>query len=425
MKHITLHECYDILEVKDTASLESITREEADELYKFIVKNKLDEDNIIWGRKGITFINYVGYIKLPKFSIEILPKIDINSVEPDKCRKALLNMLQKCGLIKVNYSEIGLLNNYHQNLNEILAYLFAKTLQSELVKGAYLEYITREENTNALKGKLLITKHITNIAENKNKAYCGFEELCIDNSLNQIFKQCIMKLIRNVKNSETIKILKHCLGNLVDVTDREINYSEIQSYDFSRLNIRFEPVYILAKMLISGYSSTGSKGEEKSFSILFKMNEVFEKYVAKILYENITNCQVHVQHNKYKLMIKEGKNTGVFQLKPDIVFESNGKQKLLIDTKWKRIDSSSNRHSVKREDLYQMYAYLTRYPDAECVILLYPHNEFINKESGEVLESWYLENMPDKKIRVYSIELSDERKTVQKLMKIIEYNKFY
>jgi len=169
MKHITLHECYDTLEIKDAASLDSITSEEADGLYKFVVINKLDKDNIIWSRKAITFINYVGYIKLPSFSIEILPKIDIEAARPDQSRKALLNMLQKSGLIKVNYSEIGMLNNYNHNLNEIFTYLFAKTLQNELVKGAYLEYITREENINILKGKLMITRHINNIAHIRKK----------------------------------------------------------------------------------------------------------------------------------------------------------------------------------------------------------------------------------------------------------------
>lgn len=423
MKHITIHECYDTLEINDGHSLNSITNKEADELYKFIVKNKLNEDNIIWGRHGITFINYVGFIKLSTFSIEILPKIDIDKNNKEQSRKTLLNMLQKSGLIKVNYSELALIHNYNQNLSEILAYLFAKTLQKELIKGVYADYIAKEDNLNVLKGKLILETHIRNIATNKGKVYCGYEEFCIDNNLNQILKNCSAKLISNIKNPVTIKLLNHCIAQLIDVSDREVNLYELDKFRFNRLNNRFEATFILARMLILGYSSTGSRGNDKSYCILFKMEEVFERYISSLLIRNSNDDIIYTQHNKYKLMQKEGKDTGVFQLKPDIVIEINGKQKIIIDTKWKKILSSSNRHGVKRDDLYQMYAYATRYPDAESVILLYPHNEFINKEPGEVLESWYIEDMENKRIRVYSVGLSDEKATIVTLSRIIDENK--
>lgn len=422
MKHITLHECYDTLEIKNQESLNSITYKESEELHKFIISNKLDKENIVWGRNTITFINYVGYIKLPSFSIEILPKIDLDIDDQGKTRKTLLNMLHKSGLFKVNYSEISDLNIYNQNLNEILSYLFAKNLQNELVRGIYLEYITKVENINVLKGKLMVTRHISNIATSKNKVFCEFEEFCIDNSLNQIFKCCIMHLLRNIKNSSTIKILKHCLAYFVDVSDIEIDRYELEKYSFSRLNKRFESTFILAKMLMSGYSSAGDIGQNKSFSILFKMEEVFEKYMGNLLTRNLVDSQVYTQHKKHKLLINEFSDKNIFQLKPDIVIESNGKQNIIIDTKWKKIQSSSNRHGVKRDDLYQMYAYLTRYPDAENVILLYPFNEFIDNKPGELLESWYLEENKNKKIRVYSISLCNENETIEQAIKIIKDN---
>ena len=81
----------------------------------------------------------------------------------------------------------------------------------------------------------------------------------------------------------------------------------------------------------------------------------------------------------------------VYPLKPDIVVLHNDSEKLIIDTKWKFINGSKNRHGVK-EDLFQMYAYLTRYEKVSTVILLYPHQQAtIVKQSSEVLESWYLE----------------------------------
>lgn len=43
----------------------------------------------------------------------------------------------------------------------------------------------------------------------------------------------------------------------------------------------------------------------------------------------------------------------VYPLKPDIVVLHNDSEKLIIDTKWKFINGSKNRHGVKREDLFQ------------------------------------------------------------------------
>ena len=58
----------------------------------------------------------------------------------------------------------------------------------------------------------------------------------------------------------------------------------------------------------------------------------------------------------------------------------------------------------KREKyFYQMYAYLTKYEDANAAILLYPSNEDIHNNGDQYLESWFLEDEQSKKIRVYNI----------------------
>jgi 5-methylcytosine-specific restriction enzyme subunit McrC len=74
---------------------------------------------------------------------------------------------------------------------------------------------------------------------------------------------------------------------------------------------------------------------------------------------------------------------------------------------------------VQREDFYQMYAYLTRYPQAETVILLYPHHEGIFMPSGTCLESWHLENDKEKKLKVYSLDYEDERKAIGELSSML------
>lgn len=419
MRHITIYECYDKLKITNEGSNRSISIKEADELNRYIESQKLDNRNIIWSRDDVVFINYVGFIKLSTVSIEILPKVNINSSDHEGSRKSLLNMLSKSGIINFNYSNLGMLSVYKMDLNEILALIFAKTLQSQLIRGPYLEYINVEENSKALKGSLLVKEHIKNISRCSSDVFCKFEEFSIDNTLNQIFNTCIRKTIKNVKNSETLKILSHINVIFSEVSYIDISNKKILDYKFSRLNSRFEPSLLLAKMLLNGYSSIGNKGDDKSFAILFEMNDVYERYITNLLRLNLDKYEVHSQHSNYKLLKNEKNDRDIFLLQPDIVIEVEGKEKLIIDTKWKKIDGSLNRHGVKRDDFYQMYAYLTRYEDVKSAILLYPSS---SDSSSEYLESWYLEHNKNKKIRVYEVSLYDEVKTLETLKNIVGNN---
>lgn len=423
MRHITIQECYESLKIGNSVSNNVISNKEADELYEYIIKEKLDRDNIVWNRDTITFINYVGYIRLSTIEIEILPKVSINSSTPELERKVLLNMLVRCGILKVNYSVLSNLNNYKISLNEILALLFSKKLQRELSKGPYQEYIYVEDNSAALKGSLVVSQQIKNISSSNHNAFCRYEEFSMDNTLNQIFSYAVRLLLKEVRNPETLKLLRHVQGCFADITEREIDAIELTNYKFNRLNSRFEETFILAKMIISGYSSLGQSGASKSFSILFKMNEIFEKYIYRIVQRTFYEATIYWAHSKYKLLKNEESNKGIFNLIPDIVIEKDGKETIIIDTKWKSISGYYNRHGVKRDDIYQMYAYLTRYKSAKSVILLYPRNGRVKEGANGYLESWHLEDNIDKKIRVYTVDLDSEIKTIESLTRIIEANK--
>ena len=67
-----------------------------------------------------------------------------------------------------------------------------------------------------------------------------------------------------------------------------------------------------------------------------------------------------------------------------------------------------------------MYAYLTRYKDVKSSILLYPSAHEDDKD--DFLESWYLENDKEKKIRIYTIDLYNEANTIDTIKYIISKN---
>jgi 5-methylcytosine-specific restriction enzyme subunit McrC len=185
----------------------------------------------------------------------------------------------------------------------------------------------------------------------------------------------------------------------------------------NRTNKRFEKVFELAKQFLLNETNTMQYDDTKrTFVILFKMNDLFEMYIAIVL-ESIVKDPVYVQDRRHRLFKNERTDLGIFQLMPDVVI---GEQdQIIIDTKWKQIFAKNevNRSGVQRDDMYQMYAYLTRYKQASRGILLYPKT-FEPVEKELYLQSWKVEG-ENKLLRVYMVSLIKREKTEDELRLIL------
>ncbi|MEH7514264.1 hypothetical protein V7146_16240 [Gottfriedia acidiceleris] len=421
MKHIVLTECYEFIRIAEDDREKTISPSQADELAIFIKSQKLKKEYISWGNKSITFFNYVGYIQCSTFSIEILPKVTLHN-DFNHMRKVLIGMLNECGYLNVTTSNMARLQLVDGSLLEIFGRIYATNLFKELNKGITTKYQQVENNLMTLKGALIIAKHINNnLSRNKKyMAYCEYEERTIDHDLNQVFKAANNLLLRSIINLETQKLLRQIEHEIDGVTLKIFSKKQLSNINLDRTNKRYELALILAKQFLTNVTGSFSAKNEASFSLLFEMNDLFEKYIATLMRKR-TNHTVHLQHNKYRLLVKENTNRDIFQLKPDIVVENESVQ-VIIDTKWKSL-TDGNRSGIKREDLFQMYAYLTRYDNAQTAILLYPLQLDLDyKKQIESIESWYLHANEEKKLKVYAVSLESRDKTIDVLDNILRLN---
>lgn len=86
------------------------------------------------------------------------------------------------------------------------------------------------------------------------------------------------------------------------------------------------------------------KGLHKGISFLFAMEDIFEKYVAKVLSQNLAkNYKLETKGSKKYLAKQSGKEA--FILKPDILISKDDKVNCILDTKWKKIDTEENLHN--------------------------------------------------------------------------------
>ncbi len=412
MKRITVYEANDYITIGDGKN--SLNQKEVELLQKFIKKEKLKSTYISWEMGKFRFINYVGLITIRGISIEILPKTNKHNKEDS--RKSLINMLVNSRFIDINYSEITNIDLKNENLLEILAYLFTIKMKKELSRGMYKEYVNQQDNLTMIKGKLKIKEQLKNKSKKTLKAACEFDEFTEDNLLNGLFKSISLRLIKNIRTLKTLDNLNIILANFVDIEGRELNKYNFEKVKFHRNNQRFYESFILMKKLLFGQNSLGEYGKDDGFCLLFEVIDLYEKYVG-ILCKSIDNS-TSIQDKSEKLIIKASNLIPVVQLKPDIFIPE---KRIIIDTKWKILKKSENRYGVQVSDLYQMYAYLTRYADVDRVILMYPLNdEFF--ENGKIIEKYLLEERRENSIELVAIDITSKKRTIEGLINLFQNN---
>lgn len=157
----------------------------------------------------------------------------------------------------------------------------------------------------------------------------------------------------------------------------------------------YEQVLLWCKTFLLENSFSPYKGNDVAFALLFDMNLLFESYVYHHLkktgdFENIT-AQDKTHHLAYLGETKK------FQLKPDIVINGG---KIIADTKWKLLSEDKTHQGISQADMYQLYAYGTKYHSCEYMYLIYPHDgqdisntyQYFQKEDGigyKKDEQWY------------------------------------
>ncbi|WMT43442.1 hypothetical protein RE628_07635 [Paenibacillus sp. D2_2] len=315
-------------------------------------------------------------------------------------------------------SQFGQIDYEKMNLFEILAFLFTEKVLRELSRGVLRTYITQIDELNTVRGRIDTTLQMRRDHLKSTTVSCIYDEFHSNHAINRIFKATLRRIMNHSKQMNTRKRASHAIIYLDEAADSIDQRILRKAIYFDRSNRRYEECYRLAMLLLSQSAPTPQKGNKTSSSILFKMNDLFESYIAYLV-QKITS-HVVVKDRSYKLLIKESNDRSVFQLEPDLLIQGSNGQSMIIDTKWKIIDSSYRRHGVKREDFYQMYAYLTRYKSVGTVILLYPYHDEIDRSDGVPLESWYVEGQPDKRLLVHSINYEDERLALQELKSILK-----
>lgn len=337
--------------------------------------------------------NYAGVIQTKDgTTIEILPKISnlkddkedgkVIKTKDEKSKEILLKMLKTLKRSPFKNFNMANLKSSNMPLLEIFITMFLEELSKLIQKGIKSDYITKEENLKFLKGKLKINDQIKRNYIHKERFYVEYQEFMSDRIENRLIKTTLNYLYKKAKSNKNQQRIREFLF----VFD-EIGISYNIKTDFSKVKLNrqmkdYEQVLLWCKTFLLENSFSPYKGKDVAFALLFDMNLLFESYVYDYL-KRSGDFNTITEQDKTHHLAYLNKNEKKFQLKPDIVI-NNGS--IIADTKWKILSNDKTHQGISQSDMYQLYAYGTKYKECKDMYLIYPKDNDLKEDCYHFFE---------------------------------------
>jgi len=323
-------------------------------------------------RNGVKFNQYVGVIQIGNLTIEILPKADKKGFRDDdkdlkihSWRLVLLKMLKVCGILKVDAVTEANLRKRHNSLLDLYFEIHLNEIENLLRQGLVKKYRSQKNNINFLKGQIQFSKNIQENLIHQERFYTKHQTYDFEHLLNQILIKGL-RVLNDISSNLLIKDrINRILFDFPEIKEINITASSFEKLNINRKSEKYSEAIKIAKMIILNYSPDIIRGQENMLALLFDMNDLWEKYIYKMLKKDEDDSYSVSYHN-----VQNFWNTR--RIEPDIILEKDGAT-YIIDTKWKIIAPNY----PSDDDLKQMYAY-NMYWDAPKSMLLYPKSEEIN-----------------------------------------------
>jgi 5-methylcytosine-specific restriction enzyme subunit McrC len=364
------------------------------------------------GRKALRARGVVGVIATPECQLEILPKIEGGGevgVTDATLRQRLVHMLAVVHDLPIEAGAMTKLDWQRDTVLELLIRIFCEKLTDATRQGMPRQYRAHEEDLPALRGRLDVTRQFSTLAVSPQILACRFDDLSANIALNQVMHATVKKLSRLSQAPDNQRKLRELRFVYADVDDISPNALQWNQIILDRTNQRWQDLLSLARLFLSDRHQQTSSGSIDGHAMLFEMNVLFERYVARILSRALVGTGLKVSsQGGLRSCLYEGE-TGRFRTRPDLVVRRGEEIVLIIDTKWKRITPRIDdaKQGVSQTDVYQMMAYGQLY-HCPNVMLLYPHH--IDLPEEPILQDYTIASKSaQEKLFLATVDISGSR----------------
>lgn len=327
-------------------------------------------------RDGIQFNEYVGAIQVGNTLVEVLPKADKKDNNKSEWQERLIGMLRAVHGFEVKAPSSSSLKVNQSSILDLYFELFITEVELILRRGLIKQYRQTEGNLNALKGRLVFSKHISKNLVHKERFYTQYTTYDVEHVFHMILCKALLLIQRLNRNKNLFNRINGLVLNFPEMPDIKVNESTFEKITYNRKSLHYKKAIDISHLLLMHYHPNLQKGNRDVLALMFDMNQLWEEFVLVSL-RKLKEFKVRGQNSTGFWKPKNGRTRTI---RPDIkIF--NDEDTYILDTKWKMID---RRPSI--EDVRQMYAY-HMYFFAKKVALLYPGKQRYIKgnfiETGE------------------------------------------
>lgn len=343
---------------------------------------------------AVRVAQYCGVVSLGQRLLEILPKTH-SADDSAGARSMLVRMLQLAGTSAVFRELPASQSKVGERLLDVFIAAFFDCVSTLLRGGLQKQYLSQQVDLRVVRGRIHLSRQFGALANRTDVVACHFDELDVDNRWNRIIKSGVVAVLGWTDDAGLRRRGFELLAGLDEVTAVPLELLALSRISFDRAGQRYRPAVEWVRLIASTQSPSLRAGDASASGLLFDMNQLFERAVARVLAERLRphEISVTVQESQQHLARVSGSKMRHFPLRPDLILRRNGEVVALADTKWKLLRVSSSNHLVpSNADVYQMVAYASVYGATELA-LIYPWQQ----GSETSVESRYRIRTPDRR----------------------------
>ena len=330
--------------------------------------------------KGVQFNQYVGVIQVGRVMIEVLPKTDrpadIDGQNEERLwRDILIRMLRRTMGIEAEATSESGLTLQRNSVLDLYLELFLTECEHIIRRGRTKRYRQVARNQTAMKGRLHMSRHISQNAIHKERFYVEYNTYDHNHLLNRLLAETLRVLETQFNKPRYYSRIKNLLLEFEDCSSITPAPKHFENLTFTRKNEYYRKALQIARLILLNYHPDLSRGHNHVLALMFDMNRLWEGYVGNMLSKHLSDTHTVIRQ-KSSLFWKSEHTSR--KLRPDFLLTSDlpDYPDIILDTKWK---TPPNR-TPSDEDLRQMFAY-NKFFGVKRSLLLYP-GEYDNVEGS-------------------------------------------
>jgi 5-methylcytosine-specific restriction enzyme subunit McrC len=260
---------------------------------------------------------------------------------------------------------------------------FLRSIQAVIHRGLRSDYVAREDNLLALRGRLLVAQHVRQNMVRRDRFYTAHDEFSLERPENRLLHSAlrhVLKIATTPSNQRLAREFAFVFADIPLSTQYELDFQRVR---LDRSMSYYTDALAWARLILFGNSPLTGIGKHEVPTFLYPMELVFEAFVAKHLASQVAAPhKLTKQARTHHLVTHQDKNW--FELQPDLLVRDHERNVLVLDTKWKLLDatlgSATKKYQLDQSDLYQLQAYGNAYLKGQGdVVLIYPKTEDFSK----------------------------------------------